>query len=230
MLRDAIIAATENVTKLYELSGDVDHGGEKGAFREFFMKELIRPYIPEHFGVSSGIVVDANGCQSKQSDIVIYDRRLLPPIMLAGESGTFPIDSVLVVLEVKSTLKAYHYETLVDAGRRFSPKTKDNPDGLQIARPGALGGNQAIWPSYAVFGYTSDAPNKDEFKRLEEQVHGGNQYIKLIGVLDKGVWSERETHSSPDVGENAVKFLLLLLNKLEDTAASRGKYRLQDWL
>jgi len=119
---------------------------------------------------------------------------------------------------------------LVDAGRRFGPNVEDNPNGLRIATPGALDGNQTIYPLYAVFGYTADA-DRDEFDRLEEQVPGENQCIKLIGVLDKGVWSRSDgIHLSGNIGENAVRFLTLLLNRLEDTTESRGRYRLQDWL
>ena len=234
MLRKAIIAAAENMVKLYELSGGVSHDGEKGAFREFFMAELIRPCVPKHFGVGSGVVVDTDGHQSRQSDIIIYDHRLMPPILLSGDRGVFPIDSVLVVIEVKSTLKSSDYKTLVDAGRRFAPKTSDNPNGLTIATPGKLehdGKKQALYPLYAIFGYTSDATKKDEFERLEEQVPGGNYYIRLIGVLNKGVWSINDgVRLNDNIGENAVMFLTLLLNKLEDTAKSRGDFRLQDWL
>ena len=227
MLRKAIIAATQNMMRLYELSGGVSHDGEKGAFREFFMAELIRPCLPRHFGVGSGVVVDAYGHQSKQTDIIIHDHRLIPPILLSGDRGIFPIDSVLAVIEVKSTLKASHYEALVEAARRLAP---DSPSGLRIARPGTREGNKTTYPLCAVFGYTADA-DRDEFERLEEQVPGGSQYVRLVGVLDKGVWSlSGGSHRRNDAGENAVRFLALLLNRLEDTADSRGKYRLQDWL
>jgi hypothetical protein len=124
MLRDVIIAAAENMARLYELSGGVAHDGEKGAFREFFLAEIIRPFVPKHFGVGSGVIVDAYGNQSKQSDVVIYDNQLIPPILLSGDRGIFPIDSVLVVVEVKSTLKSSHYKTLVEAGRRIFQGTQ----------------------------------------------------------------------------------------------------------
>lgn len=230
MLRDAIITAANNMSRLYELSGGISHKGEKGAFREYFMAELIRPCIPSHFGVGSGIVVDAYERQSKQSDIIIYDRRKMPPIMLRGDRGIFPIDCVLAVIEVKSILEARDYKDLVDAGRRFFPNDKDNPNGLHIAIPGKLEDHNTVYPLYAVFGYTADA-DRDELERLEEQVPGGSYYIRLICILDKGVWSMNDGVSLNDnIGENAVRFLTSALNKLEDTAKSRGDFRLQDWL
>jgi hypothetical protein len=237
MLKQAIEVATDYMGRLYELSGGVKQDVEKGAFREFFVASLIRPLMPSHFGVGSGVVVAVNGQQSRQTDVIIYDRRLLPPILLAGERGVFPIDSVLAVVEVKSTLAASHYSGLVDAARRFVPPDI-HVNGLPIAIPGRLAGDAArpmtIWPLFSVFAYTSDAPQKDELERLQEQAPDHNNSIRLIGVLDKGVWSfEKEQwlpFRSSVPGDNSVKFFFSLLNPLEDTAKSRGAYRLQDWL
>lgn len=237
MLKDAIIAATDNMRRLYELSGGVINDGEKGAFREFFIAQLIRPFMPAHFGVGSGVVMGSNGQQSRQSDVIIYDRRLLPPILLAGDRGIFPIDSVLRVIEVKSVLKAGDYMTLVDAARCFFPPSSDNPTGLPIVIPGRDKGDegqpQTFWPLYAVFAYTANS-RKDEIERLEDKVPGGSTYLRLIGVLDKGVWSaslgQRNPYLSNNSGDISVIFLKMLLNRLEETANSRGAYRLQDWL
>lgn len=231
------MAALENMIKHYELSGGFTHDGEKGAFREFLIAEIIRPLMPLHFGVSSGIVVAADGRQSRQTDVIIYDRRLLPPILIAGDRGIFPIDSVLAVLEVKSVLKAGHYEGLVEASRRFCPPSKENPKGLTIVTPGTLRLEKdvpgTIWPLYAVFAYHSDA-KQDELIRLRKRVRNHNDTIRLIGVLDKGVWSyengEWRTHKSDSLTDNGIVFVKKFLNKLESTADSRGTFRLQDWL
>ena len=61
--------------------------------------------------------------------------------------------------------------------------------------------------------------------------HMKELYEQLIGVLDKGVWSEKDGEFLSDkIEENAITFLVSFLNKIEDTAKSRGDYRLQDWL
>lgn len=237
MLKRVIELATENMQRLYELSGDVKQDVEKGAFREFLVASLIRPLMPAHFGVGSGIVVSSTGQQSRQTDVVIYDRRLLPPVFLAGDRGIFPIDGVLAVVEVKSTLVASHYVSLVDAARRFLPPNMD-PAGLSIATPGRLldnaGRPQATWPLFSVFAYTSDAKQKDELERLQEQVPDHKNCVRLIGVLDKGVWCCEGDNWIPFGSscqtDNSVRFFGKLLNRLEETAKSRGEYRLQDWL
>lgn len=230
MLNDAIAAATDHMVRLYELSGGVSHDGEKGAFREFFIAELIRPCLPFQFGVGSGVVIDAYKRQSRQSDLIIYDNRLLPPVILTKDRGLYPIDSVLAVIEVKSTLKSTHYKSMFEAARLFSPTADNNPNCLRIATLGTLEGNQTFYPLYAVFGYTSDS-DRDEFERLEKRFPGGREHIRLICVLNKGVWScSGGGRTQNDQGKNAIRFLLFLLNRIEEVANSRGKYRLEDWL
>jgi hypothetical protein len=51
--------------KLYDLSGGVEHDGEKGAFREFFVASLVRLLMPAHFGFGAGVVVSVSGQQSR---------------------------------------------------------------------------------------------------------------------------------------------------------------------
>jgi hypothetical protein len=139
MLRDMVIGATKNMIQLYETSRTISHEGEKGMFREFFIAQLIRPLLPQQYGIGTGIIIDAYGNQSKQSDIIIYDRRLLPPIFASESRGIFPIDSVLIVLEVKSKIAASDYGDLVEAASLFNPK---NPKSLRIATKGKLDGTR----------------------------------------------------------------------------------------
>jgi hypothetical protein len=228
MLRAAIESATEHLRSSYELVGGVEHDGEKGGFREFFMVNFLRPLLPHQFGVGSGVVVDASSRQSRQTDVIIYDRRKLPPLLLAGDRGLFPIDSVLCSIEVKSCMKADHFRPMIEAAQLL---TTPEHGGLRIATPGSGQDQTTIYPLCAAFAYTSDAKEKDEFQRLEEQVRSGSDYLRVLCVLDKGTWVRgQEPHLSANRGQNAVAFVRALLNRLEEVSASRGHYRLQDWL
>jgi len=231
LLLKAIEARTKTMLKMYNLSGGVDHDAEKGAFREFFLSDLIRPLLPAHCRVGSGIVVDAYGRQSMQSDVVIYDTRKLPPVLLAGDRGLFPLDSVLCVVEVKSKLTATDYKQIVPASRRIAPLTQSNPDGMRIATPGRGENHSTTYPLFAVFAYKADS-GKDEVKRLRTKFPNACDTLHLICVLEKGVWSasDGEPHLSEDPSKNSIFFMLMLLNRIEDVASTRGPYRLQDWL
>lgn len=231
-LRRIIDTRIEHMKKLYELSGGVEHDGEKGAFREFLVAELLRPLLPHHFGLGSGVVAEKGGRQSPQIDVIIYDRRLMPPLLLAGDRGIYAIDSVLAVCEVKSCLKAEHYKQAGRAAGHFSPH---HPNGLAIATP-ARDGKVQTWPLFALFSYTADAKEKDEIDRLGEQLPEAQDQatIQLITVLDKGLWmyeaAERRYKKEPVFDRTGALFVLHLLNRIEETAATRGPFRLQDWL
>ncbi|MBX8531430.1 hypothetical protein K5D32_17295 [Pseudomonas cichorii] len=233
MFRKAIDIATDHMVQLYNLAGGLEHEGEKGAFREYFVASLIKPCLPFHFDIGSGVIVDNWSKQSRQCDVIIYDKRMMPPILEVGGRGLYPIDSVMCVLEVKSCLRSSHYEALSDAAFRLSPK---NPNGLRVRRPGKLEGGRTFYPLYAVFSFTSDA-EKDELVRAREKL-GRLQSLgdisdlfKLIGVLDKGVWSRSDGFFESKVAtENAARFLVGMLNLIEETVESRGEFKLQDWL
>jgi hypothetical protein len=101
---------------------------------------------------------------------------------------------------------------------------------MTIMTRGTLPNGETLYPLCAAFAYTADA-DKDEFARLDEQASGGREFLRTICVLDKGLWSHQAgVKACKDPKANAVAFLLALLNRLEETAASRGSYRLQDWL
>lgn len=235
-LRDVVLTRIRHMKRLYRLSGGVRHDGEKGAFREFFVAELLRPMLPDHFGLGSGVVVEKSGRQSPQVDIVIYDRRLLPPVMLAGDRGIYPIDSVLAVCEVKSRLMAKHYGQILNAAGYFRPPAgspNGHPDGLAIATPFKNEGG-GFWPLFAVFAYQSTAKTKSEPERLREKMRMPEDAgtVQLITVLDRGLWVDfgqglQEESDKSNVGP---LFLVHLLNRLEDTAQNRGSFRLQDWI
>lgn len=230
MLRRAIENATDHLLSSYSLVGGVDHDGEKGAFREFFLAQLIKPLLPHQFGVGAGVVVAANGEQSRQTDVVIFDRRKLPPILLTGDRGLFPIDSVLAAVEVKSQLKSSDYPQLVAAARRLAPRDSDNPSGLTIMTRGTGVNGETKYPLCVAFAYTSDA-QRDEFERLEEQCPGGSHFLRVVCVLDKGLWIQGQLPSrQSEQKTNACAFMLAVLNRLEEVAGSRGEYRLQDWI
>lgn len=80
------------------------HKGLRGRAREIFIRDLLRPFINPNFGVCTGIVVDSEGRQSSQIDIIIYDKSLLPPILLTAEEGIIPCESTLATIEIKSKL------------------------------------------------------------------------------------------------------------------------------
>ena len=80
----------------------ISHPGEKGRVFEHVTRGMLRPFLPKRFALGTGFIVSADGTQSHQTDIVIYDELMNTPMFLSGEVGVFPIECVYAAIEVKS--------------------------------------------------------------------------------------------------------------------------------
>ncbi len=81
----------------------VEHRLLKGMFREFFFDELLSRLLPSHLQATSGIIVNRDGDQSNETDLIIYDSRIMRPWVLANKDMV-PIECVVAAFEVKSIL------------------------------------------------------------------------------------------------------------------------------
>jgi len=82
----------------------MEHNLLKGELRELFVSTALRSFLTTQFGVGSGVVVNQRGDQSQQTDIIIYDNTILPPLIKAHHLGVYPAECVLATIEVKSNL------------------------------------------------------------------------------------------------------------------------------
>jgi hypothetical protein len=100
----------------------IDHPGLTGELREIFLEQLINPLLCDllcdRYSTGTGKLIDFEGRQSKQTDICIYNRNLLPPLFFSSRNkvALFPIESVLNCIEIKSRLSA---STLKEAYENF---------------------------------------------------------------------------------------------------------------
>lgn len=80
----------------------IHHRLTKGEVREDIVRDELRPYIPRRFAMTSGVIVDATGTQSRQQDIVLSDTMNEAPFISQGHLGVHPVEAVSAVIEVKS--------------------------------------------------------------------------------------------------------------------------------
>ena len=86
------------------INSNFHHNGLKGEGNENKIREIIKKFIPERYGVDTGVVIDRDGNQSKQCDIIIYDKFNHPQLFGLSSVKMFPVDLVYAVIEVKTTL------------------------------------------------------------------------------------------------------------------------------
>lgn len=97
----------------------MEHQFLKGRFREIFISNVLNRFLTSQFGVGSGIVVSQRGWQSTETDILIYDKRLLPPFIQEGRLGVYPIESVIVTLEVKTSVQSVDVHSAEKVAKTF---------------------------------------------------------------------------------------------------------------
>jgi len=81
---------------------NLTHPTLKGQLRELFTSKILSKFLTSQFGIGTGLIINQSGEQSKQIDIVIYDKRILPPFIEERKLGIYPAESVLAVIEVRS--------------------------------------------------------------------------------------------------------------------------------
>ena len=234
---DIYKARISELRSMFLATGSILHNGEKGSLRESFLISLISKFLPDIFGIGSGLVVDAFGQQSVQADIIIYDKRLMPPILEAAGRGVYPVDSVLRVIEVKSNVRKDSIEQFSKMIECFDPK---NPKGLKVASYGELEGGQAYYPLCAMFGFESS------YKAFAEECFN-NPVIRnsqsLICLDRIGLWTHDQKFSKDanlayngryltfaDDTQPIKLFMALLFDQLEATSRSRAGFRPLSWL
>ncbi|PEA09469.1 hypothetical protein CON38_10310 [Bacillus cereus] len=98
----------------FEYSKEIKHNGVKGDVREHALSAFLEKYLPEKLKIGSGIVVNADGIQSRQQDIIIYDAFNAPLLYNEKETKIIPVESVYGTIEVKSTLSKRELATCIN--------------------------------------------------------------------------------------------------------------------
>jgi hypothetical protein len=206
-------------------------GALRGQLREILIRDLFRPLLPADVGLGTGEIVTANDKHSKQQDVVIYDRWILPPLLFEQNVGLFPVESVLYTIEVKSILTSRGLRTSHASCREmqeftYLPGKHDdgNPPVPHVIRP-------AI---HTVFAFGSDQKRIGEGCRYD-QIRGPDPpAIAAICVVGKGYWYWGKDKwiewSRTGALEEVVGFIAGVLNTYRGIIAARGEPTLGRYL
>ncbi|EHK7542562.1 hypothetical protein VCSRO128_1298 [Vibrio cholerae] len=100
-----------------KINEQLQHSGLKGTANEDALISILKKYLPENIGVNIGAVISSSFeknndtdeytqkiNQSRQADIILYDKYHYQNMFGFSSIGLFPIEVVLGVIEVKTTL------------------------------------------------------------------------------------------------------------------------------
>ena len=104
-----------------DLSKKTDRMPTRGDMLEEAAADLFSRYFPNRCGFGKGCIQDSFGNQSKEVDIVVFDRDSIPPVCHGVKArdekrveGFFPVESLWYVIEVKKTLNNVELKKAVD--------------------------------------------------------------------------------------------------------------------
>lgn len=112
----------------------IDHRGTKGEAREAAVQAAFRPHIPTRYGLSTGLVVNLAGEQSKQQDVIVSDGIENSPFIAEGGITMQPIEAVVATLEVKSVATPEEVRDGVEKAMSVAALLSDEP--RSTYRPG----------------------------------------------------------------------------------------------
>ncbi len=109
-----------------------EHKLSRGESREEGIVRFLQSRLPSRFRVTSGEAVDADGRRTGQLDIVIYDCNRTVPLLTEKSGDVLPAESLLAVVEVKSTLTQNELDKCARAARAI---TQLRPGGEKFSTP-----------------------------------------------------------------------------------------------
>ncbi len=164
------------------LTKNIGHRGIEGEIREIALKECIEPFLTHSYSCGTGKVIDSYQLLSNQMDIIIYHKKVVPPILVNRELGFFPVECVRHVIEVKSTLTATE---LKDSIKKFHSVA----DLRSFPRPQKDGSVQhGSLPATVLFAFASDISGSEIERYLKYDENHKFPAAVVICVLGKGYW------------------------------------------
>jgi len=211
----------------------MSHEVLKGRVREIAVQNLFEPLLSPDFQVGTGTIVDKHGKPSTETDLIIYSKKLLPPILYSERFGTFPLDCCLATVEIKSKLTSTELK-----------KTIKNASIMQKLKYSSYRlDNKTKRLSTAVvtrtlFAFESDLSQKNEFERYQESDSGWQKcpVIKSFCVIDRGMWVFNTPKQNwyfmeaTDEHEEVICFLVNMVEHLESVFDSRGTPRISNYV
>ena len=192
--RDLLFNLAERAVRDASSISGLLHSGLKGQLRELFVRELLEPMMPKEYVVGSGNIISSYDDISRQIDVVVCDRRILPPILYESALGMFPIESALMTIEVKSKLnacrlKSSHASAEAVAKFQHQPPIIKTGSGVEAKyEPDVNYKPEHVIPYLFAFSSDLEGEGKTELERYIELIGEGEPTLRGICVLGRGFW------------------------------------------
>lgn len=191
--RDLFVARVAGAIAASRAASLVTHAGLRGQLREILVRDLFRPLLPADLGIGHGQIAATDGRLSTEQDVVLYDRRILPPLTYEQVHGVFPVEAVLATIEIKSCVTASNLKDASAAAVAlhdfpYLPGIKDLATGKH--QPHRI---EKLIP--CLFAMSSDLPGtgKTELQRYLEVAPDSPAGLRALCVVERGYWFRTDT-------------------------------------
>jgi hypothetical protein len=103
-IQQVILSKIQSLAIMSHAAGAMSHSTTTGSLREAYLAAFLKELLPQGISATSGILCDWRGQTSRQLDLVLTLDSSLPVISMRAGIPLIPVDSVLLVIEIKSTL------------------------------------------------------------------------------------------------------------------------------
>lgn len=100
------------------------HNPTIGILTEEILRGFLKTYLPKGISVEQGFILNTKGNLSKQCDILIYDSQLYAPFYRINDIVVIPAESVIAMIEVKTTLTKQIFHEVINFFKSFSEITE----------------------------------------------------------------------------------------------------------
>lgn len=187
----------------------VDHAPTMGNASQKRWQKLLREHLPKRYEIDEAHIIDSNGKQSEQIDLVIYDRQYAN--LAVNQDGILylPVESVYAVCEIKQNITKKHLEY---AGKKIESVRKLKRTSVPILQMNGIAVRKKPMP---IIGCCIAI--KSDYKpaygaTFSKNLNGlkANKKIDLIFSLKDGLYKGNQ---SANMG--LVEFLYVLLSRLQ---------------
>jgi hypothetical protein len=195
--------------------------------KELFISKVLRSFLTSQFGIGSGIILNREGEQSRQMDVVIYDHRIILPFIQEQNIGIYPAESVIATIEVKTSLDGGTLKEAEDAARELKEIVFGHiPFGFE--------------PLCAAFGFEGGVKDLQDQEKGARWLAANATHLFDVCIAGKYSWANvggkgwrTESDSSGGYDETR-RFIALLVDNVRTAAQERFHYFVDsqhwDWL
>jgi hypothetical protein len=184
--------STQMTSDFVKAQKSISHPVLKGGANEEIARKFLRQYLPKTLDITTGVIVDSSGNQSRQLDVIICDSAKTPIFFESGETRVIPVECVYAVIEVKAFLDKQELENAYKnmlSVKSLVKKAYFEQKGIIVTTHTLYGKEWNNWPiQHFVFAYDSTNLDSVISNLISLQNHDEiHKRIDSICVLGKGV-------------------------------------------